>query len=616
MGMRAPAPPARLVPGIRASGTEGSFATLRRGLRLSPEFRRGLWVTLALAVVSTAGRVVVPVSVQQVLDRGLGGAAGVDAALTLRLCLLALAVVALTAACGMAMSARLARATETALAALRVRAFRHVHDLSVLTLAAEHRGALVARVTSDIDTISQFMQWGGVIMLVMSLQLLLATALMATYSWQLTLIVVAVFAPLPVLVRWFQGRLAGAYAAVRRRVGDVLTRIAEAVVGAEVVRAYGVAERTNVRVAQAARRERDTRYAAARLAAIMFSTGELFAAAATAAVVVAGSAAGVDWGLSQGQLVAFLFLVTLFVGPVQVATEVLDQAQTAVAGWRRVLDVLDTPADVADPALDGSGGVDVPPGPIAVRFDAVTFSYPPRADGESAVPALRDVDVAIAPRARVAIVGETGSGKTTFAKLLTRLMDPTEGAITVNGVALDRVRFASLRRRLVLVPQDGFLFDGTIADNVAHGRPGLTAAALRRAFDDLGLDDWLDALPDGLDTRVGERGGSLSAGERQLVALARAYVADPDLLVLDEATSAVDPATEVRLQRALEGLTQGRTSVAIAHRLSTAEAADEVLVFDAGRLVQRGPAAVLRREEGPYARLHRSWLDARDEGGA
>jgi ATP-binding cassette, subfamily B, bacterial len=223
---------------------------------------------------------------------------------------------------------------------------------------------------------------------------------------------------------------------------------------------------------------------------------------------------------------------------------------------------------------------------------------------------LSDVDLPIVAQARVAVVGETGSGKTTFAKLLTRLMDPASGRVVLSGVPLTEVRFESLRRRVVMVPQDGFLFDMSIAENVRFGKPGLSDADLYVAFAELGLADWVDGLPNGLDTEVGERGEALSVGERQLVALARAYVADPDLLVLDEATSAVDPATEVRLQRTLDAVTRGRTTVAIAHRLSTAQGADEVIVVDRGRVVQRGPHATLvAQADSVYAKLYASWLD-------
>jgi putative ABC transport system ATP-binding protein len=237
-----------------------------------------------------------------------------------------------------------------------------------------------------------------------------------------------------------------------------------------------------------------------------------------------------------------------------------------------------------------------------VRFERVGFAYP----GGPEV--LHGVDLAIAPRTRVAVVGETGSGKTTFAKLLTRLMDPTRGRVLLSGVPLDRLRFSSLRSRVVMVPQDGFLFDDTVAANVRVGRLDASDDDVERAFVELGLQDWVEQLPDGVRTPVGERGDALSVGERQLVAIARAYVADPDLLVLDEATSAVDPATEVRLQRALDSLTRGRTTLAIAHRLSTAEAADEVIVVDAGVVVQRGPHDELVRTPGVYARLHASWI--------
>jgi ABC-type multidrug transport system fused ATPase/permease subunit len=310
---------------------------------------------------------------------------------------------------------------------------------------------------------------------------------------------------------------------------------------------------------------------------------------------------GVDGGLTVGKLTAFLFLVTLFIQPVQIATEVLNEAQNAVAGWRRVLDVLDIAPDVADPGADGVG---LPVGPLAVRFADVSYRYP----GGPIV--LSGVDLDIAARTRVAVVGETGSGKTTFAKLLTRLMDPAAGSVLLSGVPLPQVRFDSLRSRVVMVPQDGFLFDATVAANVRFARPELTDDDLDLAFAELGLADWVGGLPLGVHTPVGERGEALSVGERQLVALVRAYVADPDLLVLDEATSAVDPATEVRLQRTLDAVTRGRTTVAIAHRLSTAQSADEVIVVDAGRVVQRGPHAELVSDPSSiYGRLYASWLE-------
>ncbi|SET01829.1 ABC transporter ATP-binding protein [Geodermatophilus poikilotrophus] len=583
--------------------SEGALATLRRGLRLMPEFRRGLPLTFALALLATAGRVVVPVAVQQVVDRGLSGPGGPDGDLVRDVVVVCAVVVVLTAGAVYAMNVRLFRTTETALAGLRSRAFRHVHDLSVLHQQGQRRGSLVSRVTSDVDQLSTFMQWGGVLGVVSIGQLLVATVVMAFYSWQLTLLVLVCFVPLGVAIRFLARRLAAAYGLVRERVGDVLAAVSETVVGAPTVRAYGIRERTAARLDRAIGRHYRAQVRAQKVTAAVFVSGEVVAALANAAIIVVGVLLGVGGDLTAGTLVAFFFLVTLFVAPVQMASEVLNEAQNALAGFRRVLDVLQTEPDVRDPAAaDPATARELPHTPLGVRFEHVTFRYAP-----GAPPALQDVDLEIAPRRRVAIVGETGSGKTTFAKLVTRLMDPTEGRVLLAGIPLEQVAFASLRQRVVMVPQDGFLFDATVADNVRYGRPGLTDADVHAAFEELGLGDWVAGLAGGVTTPVGQRGESLSAGERQLVAVARAYVADPDLLVLDEATSAVDPATERRLTHALDRLTDGRTTLTIAHRLSTAERADEVLVVDAGRVVQRGSHAELVDADGPYARLHASW---------
>ncbi|MET0766379.1 MAG: ABC transporter ATP-binding protein, partial [Aeromicrobium sp.] len=414
-----------------------------------------------------------------------------------------------------------------------------------------------------------------------------------------TVVVLVCFLPLAISLKWFAQRLSDAYDTVRRTVGEMLAVIAEPVVGASVVRAYAIERRTQARVDRGIKRNLDSNVGAQKLVAITFASSGVAGGFANGAVIAVGVVLGVRGDLSMGTVIAFAFLVGLFVGPVQTATQVLTDAQNAIASWRRVIDLLDTPADVVDP---GAAGASLPDGALGARFEHVTFSYP---DGPDV---LSDIDVVIEPRQRVAVVGETGSGKTTFAKLLTRLMDPTRGVVRLGATDISTVSFADLRQHVLMVPQEGFLFDATLRDNLLYGRKDATDQDLTDVIDDLGLVDWFTSLPRGLDTAVGQRGESLSAGERQIVALVRSALADPEFIVLDEATSAVDPQTELRATRALDTLLEGRSSVTIAHRLSTAENADRILVFDAGRIVEDGSHAQLVGAGGVYARLHASWV--------
>lgn len=590
---------------LETTSTLGGLATLRRGLQVSPQLAQGFGVTVLLATAAAVGRVVVPIAVQQTIDTGILAEGGPRVGRVTLLVALAALALAVAGVCSAAVNVRLFRRSEAGLASLRVAAFRRVHDLSVLTQGTERKGSLVSRVTGDVDTISLFVQWGGIMLLVSTLQIAVATALMLVYSWPLALVVWLTFLPLILVIRPAQKRVSAAYAGVRVRTGAMLGAISEAVVGAETIRAYGVAARTRRRIDRAVRTTRDAQVRAQTRVATVFSSGVLVANLALVAVVVVGTLLGIDGRITAGRLLAFLFLVQLFTGPVQMATEILNELQNALAGWRRVLGVIDTVAEIADPP---DGGRPSPRGAGRVELRRVDFAYP------KGPPVLRDVDLVVPARTRTAVVGATGSGKTTLARLVTRLVDPAQGSVLLDGVDLRDLSLADLRARVVLVPQEGFLFEGTIAANVAYGLrtpPDATVdvdEVAERAFAELDLADWVADLPDGVATEVGQRGERLSAGERQLVALARAHVASADVLVLDEATSAVDPATEVRIARAQDQLTHGRTTITIAHRLSTAEAADLVVVVAEGRIVQVGSHAELIAQDGPYASMFAAWL--------
>jgi ATP-binding cassette subfamily B protein len=584
----------------RQSGTE----IIRRGLALSPAIKDGLGFTILLAMLSTVGGSVIPVLMQRTVDSGLGDGGDVSLGDIGGFLAIAGTLVLLTAGVAYWMRIRLFIASETGLAQMRVDAFRHVHDLSMLTQNSERRGVLVSRVTSDIDQVSQFLQFTGIQIVVSLGQIVVATAIMAYYSWQLTLVVLVCFLPLAISLRWFAQRLSDAYDIVRRTVGEMIAVIAEPVVGASVVRAYAIERRTQERVDAGIKGNLDANVKAQKLVAVTFASSGVAGGLANGAVLAFGVVLGVAGDLSMGTVIAFAFLVGLFVGPVQTATQVLTDAQNAIASWRRVIDLLDTPADVVDP---GATGASLPDGSLGARFDGVTFAYPGGPD------VLKNIDVELAPRQRVAVVGETGSGKTTFAKLLTRLMDPTAGVVRLGAPSagwedISRVSFADLRRHVLMVPQEGFLFDATLRDNLRYGWKDATDEQLVDVVDELELTDWFASLPNGLDTQVGQRGESLSAGERQLVALIRSALADPGFIVLDEATSAVDPQTELRATRALDRLLDGRSSVTIAHRLSTAENADRILVFEAGELVEDGSHDTLVGAGGVYERLHASWV--------
>lgn len=583
-----------------------ALSILRRGLRDSPELRNGLWFTVLLGLAVAAGQLTIPVIIQQALDTEPLPDGSVDTGAIALLAVLAMAVILTGAVLMWWTQRRLIERAEETIANLRVRAFNHIHRLSVADHNDTRRGVLVARVTSDAEALARFAQWGLFSWTINPVVIIGIVVVLAVYSWQLAVLVVISYLGVLPALNWIQKRQLVAYDTFRTRVGQMLSAISEVVTGAAVIRAYGAQERARHRLDETIDNRYRARMVANRYMALVFVTGDVFGTVALALVLTVGLWQRQAWGLEAGEMVAALFLANMLNRPIADLAETLDQTQTAAAGWRKILDLLDHPIDIVEP----DDGAHLPSGPIGIEAAGLYFSY-----RDSPELVLNDVNITIPAGTKVAVVGETGSGKTTFAKLLCRLADPTGGCIRLNGHDLRSIAPESRLRSVRMVPQDGFLFDTTVAENVAFGSArstgsvdAVTDAEIIASFEALGLGWWLDRLPDGIHTEVGERGDNLSVGERQLVALARAQLADPGLLVLDEATSAVDPETDQALTSALRRLAEGRTLVSIAHRLATAEAADLVLVFDQGRLVEHGSSLELVNRGGVYSGLHRAWI--------
>ena len=604
-----------------AEPTRGAIDVITRGLAHSPALRRGLGLTIVFAVLGTGTRVAVPVLVQQIIDRGFADE-GVDYATITVLCVACAVVVGLSAACLRTSIRRLGIRSEEALYGLRVKLFEHVHGLSIAYHNEEKKGALVARVTSDIETLGQFFSWGALAWLLDGSLMVVIALIMLSYDWLLAVVALMVAAPLMYGFRRVQVRLVRSYETARSLNGAYFAEAAEFVNGSDVLVAYGQRDAYAARLLDTMRRRYKAQIRAGVLGALLFPIGELFSVLTVVAVSVTAILRGPTAGLTLGAVVGFIFLTYRFLEPIAEFTEIIDNTQAAVAGLSRILEILDTPVGPPEPLEPRP----LPAGPLDINFSHVWFAYQsrPQADAETAGGdrrepdnpfVLRGLDLTIPFGQHVAVIGSTGSGKTTLGRLVSRLVDPSSGTVSlgvspISAVSLTDLRRDDLRSVLTFVPQEPFLFDGTVLSNLQFVDASVNESACAEVARRLGLDEWVNSLPKGFATEVGERGGELSAGERQLVALLRSAIAEPRILVLDEATSAVDPLIEVRISRAFDALAEGRTTIAIAHRLSTAMRADRILVMEDGRVVEDGGHDDLVALGGRYAGLYETWVTA------
>lgn len=584
---------------------EAAQRVMRRLGRLLRPYRAQIVVATVVLVAQTACLLAGPALVRYGVDSGLTKG---DAGALNRAAVAYLVVAVLGLALGRSVIWLVSRTGERFLRALRERVFRHLMSLSMDFFEREKTGRLVARMTSDIDALQELVSQGLVMFVQNILIFVGAIVVIFTMSWQLSLAVLVIVPPVLVASRWFRRESNRAYLEVRERIGANLATLQEGLEGVRVVQAFGRERGWISRFRMTNEAQYEANLETVRISAKYFPFVE-FTGVLGIAVVVGVGGLFVDQSIvTVGTVLAFVLYLNNLFEPIQQLSQLYNTVQSAGAALQKVFALLDTSVTVGEKP----GSVDLPPrGAIAVG--GVSFAYgggPPDTDGvvhPLGPLVLRDVSLTVEPGERVALVGPTGAGKSTLAKLMVRFYEPREGVIRFGGVDLRDATLVSLRERIVVVPQEGFLFAGTVRDNIRVGHPEATDAEVAAAVGALGLAGTFGAFPDGLDTEVRERGSRLSAGEKQLVSLARAALADPALLVLDEATSNLDPGTERQVELALDRLTEGRTVVVVAHRLSTAARCDRIAVVDEGRLAEIGTHDELLDRRGRYSRLFAAW---------